>query len=89
MFSVNDLTRVTKARICERLGMCDVTEGLQTADGSTIGNLLTAVTILNDKPKNLLLERSISLQQRSHCNEKIQVAQPFNVEHHPHKSICV
>ena len=41
-----------------RLGMCTATEGLQTADGSTIDCLLAADTFLDDKTKIFSLKLS-------------------------------
>ena len=81
IFSVNEAIGLIKLigliMIAEvRLGMCTATEGLQTADGSTIDCLLTADTFLDDKTKIFSLKLSC-------YNNKAQ-GYPFILN--PHKS---
>ena len=67
------------------LGVCKVTAGLQTANSSTIGCQLVPITVLDDKPKNLLLE-AILLQNFVTTTRQESSRVSIHTEH-PHKSI--
>ena len=71
IFSVNELMRVTKARIYEkaRVGLCKEPAGYQTANSSTIDCQLVPITVLDDRQKNLLLEAILLQQQDRRFND--------------------